>query len=156
MIEEKAIIISTEGQFAWVETQRKSTCQSCSVNKGCGTATISKVVGNKRNMVKVLNPIEAQAGEQVVVGLQEDALVRGSLLLYALPLLLMFVVAFIGQSLALNLGVTESETLTIVFALAGLAVGFYLVKRFTDRISEDERYQAVILRKEESVIQFVN
>jgi len=41
MIEETASVVALEDDFAWVETQRKSTCGACAVNKGCGAATLA-------------------------------------------------------------------------------------------------------------------
>jgi sigma-E factor negative regulatory protein RseC len=41
MIEETARDVALEDDFAWVETQRKSTCGACVVNKGCGAATLA-------------------------------------------------------------------------------------------------------------------
>lgn len=155
MIEEKATVLDTEGGFAWVETQRKSTCNACDVNKGCGTATLSKVIGQKRTRVRALNHAQARPGDSVVVGLHEEAMLRGSLLIYAMPLVLMFGAGLLGQMLASTLRVEDAEPITIVFSMLGLLAGFYAVKRFSDRISDDERYQAVVLRREEYPVQFI-
>lgn len=155
MIEEKATVVDVEGQFAWVETQRQSTCSACSANKGCGTATLSKVLGQKRTRVRVLNDLGARPGDNVIVGLQEGALLRGSLAIYALPLLMLFGGALFGAVLAEGFGFEYTEGKRIVFAFAGLAAGFYAVKRFSNRVSSDERYQAVVLRVEQPVVQFV-
>ncbi len=147
MIEETAIVVDIDGEFAWVETQRKTTCGACSANKGCGTATIGKIVGNKRSRLKVLNNLNAKKGEHVVVGLKENALMAGSLAVYAVPLLMMFFFAIGGQFITSWLDIQYSEGLRIVFALGGLLGGFVWLSRFTRKIQKDPRYQAVVLRK---------
>ena len=50
------------------------------------------MLGNKRSRVRVLNPKAASVvvGDEVIIGINEQALVRGSLVVYTLPLLAMF------------------------------------------------------------------
>jgi sigma-E factor negative regulatory protein RseC len=140
MIEESAQVVSIDGQFAWVETQRKSACGSCGASAGCGTATLQKVMGAKRTQLKALNSANAQLGDQVVIGVDEQAFVKGSLAVYAVPLLMMLVFALVAEWWF------ASEGLTIISGLLGLLVGFFWLKHFTARISHDEQYQAVVLR----------
>ncbi|WP_455199475.1 SoxR reducing system RseC family protein, partial [Kaarinaea lacus] len=70
MIEERAEVVSIEDGDIWVETQRRSACGQCAVNKGCGTAVLGKVIGNKRTRVRVLNPTDTRVsiGDEIVVG----------------------------------------------------------------------------------------
>jgi len=86
MIEETGQIVDVEGAFAWVETERSSTCGSCAVRQGCGTGAIAKVLGQRRVRLRVLNRIEARVGDYVVIGVSESGLLRGSLAVYAVPL----------------------------------------------------------------------
>lgn len=146
MIEESGQIISCDGDYAWVETERKSACSSCSANKGCGTGALSKVYANRFSRVKALNNINAAPGEAVVLGLEEDALVRGSLAVYGLPLLSMILMAILGDFLANESGVEQVDGMITVFGLLGLLLGFYLVSLFSRRISHDDRYQPIVLR----------
>jgi sigma-E factor negative regulatory protein RseC len=150
MIEETAIVVKREGEFAWVEAQRQSTCSSCSANKACGTAVLSKVVGRKVSRMKVLNRVDAEVGDTVVIGLNEAALVKGSLAVYLMPLLFMISFAITGRLVAVQM-LWPDETVVILFALTGLAVAAIWLRRFTNRIQHDERYQAVILRRRTTV-----
>ncbi|HFE38816.1 MAG TPA: Fis family transcriptional regulator [Gammaproteobacteria bacterium] len=145
MIEEKAVIVETRGGVAWVETRRQSACATCQVNKACGTATLHKVLGQKRTRLQVMNPRHFGVGETVVLGLQENALVRGSLILYALPLLAMFGVAVIGYVLFFLAGYDYSEGFKILFSLLGLMSGFFWVSKYSKKMSNDPDFQAVIL-----------
>jgi len=154
MIEEKAFIVDIQAPFAWVETQRKSTCSACQLNKGCGTATLSKVLGQKRTQLKVRNPQGYKVGDQVTLGLDEGALVKGSLLLYALPLLSLFVFAALGYSLFFLYELVYTEGFKILFSLLGLGFGFWLVSRYSKKLSCDKRFQATILGKVEEPVRF--
>jgi len=143
MIEEQARVISTELGHAWVETQRRSTCGTCAANKGCGTSVIAKVVGNRRSRVRAIDPLGVRLGDEVVVGIEESALVRGSLAVYTVPLLAMLVTAVLARWLWPAAG----EPLVVLAGLGGLAGGLLWLRLFAHRVSADRRYQPVILRR---------
>ena len=145
MIEETGQVVEVEGEFAWVETQRQSTCGSCAANKGCGTAVLSKVLGQKRNRVRALNRAGAHPGDTVTVGIQEDALVRGSLAMYAVPLLALLGGGLVGQYLQQSYG--SGEGLVILAGLIGLFGGLLWLRGFSRRAQSNPRYQPVVLRK---------
>lgn len=146
MIEEQATVVAVDGELAWVETRRKSACDACSMNKGCGTGVLSRLFAGRVARMQVLNPPGAQRGDQVLVGLDEAMLVRGSLAVYLLPLLAMLVAGMAGYGLMQALQPRLAEAASIVTALAGLGGGFLWLQRFSQRIRHDRRYQAVILR----------
>ncbi|ACL72172.1 SoxR reducing system RseC family protein [Thioalkalivibrio sulfidiphilus] len=143
MIEEQARVISVEQGHAWVETQRRSTCGSCAANKGCGTSVIAKMVGNRRSRVRAIDPVGVRLGDEVVVGIEEAALVRGSLAVYTVPLITLLV----GALLARWLWPAAGEPVVVLSGLAGLAAGLVWLRLFAGRVSSDPRYQPVILRR---------
>ena len=149
MIEESATVVALEDNFAWVESERRSSCSSCAANKGCGTATLQKVMGKKRAQLKAINQAQAQVGDRVVIGLQEQALLKGSLYAYILPLLLLLVAAFVFEQLFAN------EATTIFAGLGGLLLGFVILKFLMGNLAEDERFQTVVLRRENESIKTV-
>jgi len=122
MIEETAVVIEVRGQQALLQTQRQSACQSCSVKSGCGTSTLSKVVGNRSSQFIVENTLQAQPGNQVIIAVNENALVQGSLLVYLLPLVLMLVAGVFAELLF------STEFITILFSLAGFVLPVLLVR----------------------------
>ncbi|MBI5462336.1 MAG: SoxR reducing system RseC family protein [Gammaproteobacteria bacterium] len=150
MIEEFAQVVATEGEFVWVETQRQSTCGGCAANQACGTATLAKVLGTRRTRVRALNPAwnhdGAQVGDTVVIGLDETALIRGSLAVYAMPLLTLFAGGIVGALLSDRWAV-GGETLTLGLGVVGLIAGLLWLKGFSRRIRDDSRYQPVVLRR---------
>jgi sigma-E factor negative regulatory protein RseC len=68
------------------------------------------------------NTLGVKVGDQVVVAVEESALVQGSLLMYLLPLLFMFALGIIGEYLF------ASELLTVLASLLGLSLGMLLVR----------------------------
>ena len=122
MIEETARVIEVRGQQALLQTERKNACQSCSVKSGCGTSTLAKVVGQRSSQIVVDNTLNAAVGEQVVVAIEESALVQGSFVVYMLPLLMMLIMGILAEILF------ASELITILLALAGLFLSMIIVR----------------------------
>ncbi len=145
MIEENAQVVSVEGEHAWVESERRSSCSSCSA-KGCGTGALSKVLGAKMQRMKVRNPINAVAGDTVIVGIDESVLLKGSLFVYVLPLLLLLGGGLFGEAMAPQWG-SDGEAMSLLFGLLGLGGGLLWLRYFNRRAASDPRYTAVILRK---------
>ena len=154
MIEEQGQIVKTEGQFAWVRTQRKSTCGQCSAQKGCGTNVFSKVLGNKMVEFKAINKINATVGDNVVLGLHESVLLKSAALMYVLPLISMFSFALLAMFFGDILGISVSQAWISFAAVFGLLSGFLLVRQFARYHQEDEQYHPVVLRKASLVEQY--
>lgn len=147
MIEEIGRVVRTTGEAAWVQTARRSSCGSCSARSGCGTGVLAGLFGARLHEVEVLNPIGARPGEEVIVGISESLLVRGSVMLYLLPLLALVAGALLAEGLAPQLGLAGSELPAILGGLAGLAAGFLWLRWRNRRWSSDPAQRAVILRR---------
>lgn len=141
MIEEQGRVVALETGAVWVETLRKSTCSSCSANAGCGQGLMDKLgVGRDRGLVRALCDLQLRVGDPVVIGVREDLLVRGSLLVYLLPLLCLFAAASPAQGLGL------AEPLVILCGLVGLGAGWLIVRWRSLRTAGDPALQPVVLR----------
>lgn len=149
-MEESGRVVRVEGQFAWVETARRSACHSCSAQAGCGTGLIGRLLGSRRSQVRVLNTPEVQIGDEVVLGMEEQALVRGSIAVYALPLLALIGGALLFEWLA-PLGLV-GDGAAVAGGVGGFAAGVLWLRRFAHRVRNDERYQPVILRRTRSTV----
>lgn len=142
MIEEQGRVVALEPGAVWVETLRKSTCSSCSANAGCGQGLLDKLGtgGGRRGHVRALCDLQLSVGDAVVIGVREDLLVRGSLLIYLVPLVGLFAAALFAQWLTL------SEPLVIACAFAGLFMAWSLVRWRSAHIADDPASQPVVLR----------
>lgn len=141
MIEQTGKVVAVEDGFAWVESERTSTCQSCSAKKGCGTSLLDNVFGQKRLAIKTLNTHNSKVGDHVVIGIREATLVKSSIVMYLIPLLTMFGLAALADQV-----LNGSELLTVVSGLTGLIAGFFWVKKYSEKVRYDEKYQPVILK----------
>jgi sigma-E factor negative regulatory protein RseC len=149
MIEETGQVVDVEGEFAWVESERSSTCGSCAVRQGCGTGAIARALGQRRVRLRVLNRIGARIGDHVVIGVSSAGLVRGSLAVYAVPLSGLFAGALAGYALASRF-YTEwpVDPLAIAGAIAGFVAGLVWLRGFSLRTAMNPDYQPVVLRQD--------
>jgi sigma-E factor negative regulatory protein RseC len=150
MLEETARVVRIEDDVVWVETERRSTCASCAVEKGCGTATLAKVLGNRRTVVRVLSALPLRVGDQVVIGIREQALVRGSLAVYAVPIVLLLLGGLIGQLGAEQFIWDNAELASVTLGMSGLIAGLVWLRRYTRRIQDDPEFQPVVIRRQKS------
>ena len=147
MIEETATVIEVKDDCALVETRQQAACGSCHSAGSCSTSVLSGLFKRQNNQLMVSNPIHAQPGEQVVIGLRESALLKASFAAYLLPLLCMMFSAIAVQQLAHRFSILGGELPIVIGGLLGLLAGLILFKRITARKGSDPTYQAVILRQ---------
>ena len=153
MIEEHARVVAVEGQFAWVETGRAG-CKACARGSGCGVTTLAGFFGHRRPQFRVGNTLDAKVDDEVVIGVEEAALVNGSLLMYLLPLVLLIGLAACGNAMGRQFASDYAEGLGIAFGVSGMALGFAGIRRFGQRILQSERYQPTMLRLAHRVVPF--
>lgn len=146
MMEESGHIVRIEGEYAWVNTERRSSCSSCSVQKGCGSGTLANMFGRRTHQIRARNNIGAAVGEQVVLGLDESALIRGSVLVYMTPLLGLLGGGLLGQMLAPQLNLAGSELPSIIGALSGLGLSLLWLMARNRRWMREGSFQAEIIR----------
>ncbi len=146
MIEETALILNCEGEYADIETKPQSSCGGCASSGVCGSGVFSKIFGKRKTVVRVVNSIKAKPGDQVVIGLQESSLSRVSVIFYIVPLVSMILVALLGQEIAIKLGYLSPDPFAILGGGIGLFFGLWLVRLFAKTVQQDPRYQPVMLR----------
>ena len=146
MIEEHIEVVEVLGNQLVLQARTQSACGSCAVSKGCGTSVLSKVVGKKFTRFQVDNNVNAVVGDTVVIGIHEDALLKGSLVMYILPIIsMLFFAVFFDFVLPLLL---QSRDLIIAgSSIAGLILGFLLSKWYFQRHSNAQHFSPVVLRK---------
>lgn len=137
MIHETGTVISTSGNEAWVQTIRESACQSCSARHGCGQKALAGMTSGQSRQIRVANTLNARPGDQVTVAIEESALLRASLLVYALPLVVMVVATALA-----GIVVPGRDGLAMVAALAGLGAGLGLARWYSRR--DAARWQPVM------------
>jgi len=146
MIEEFGKVVAVDKNWAWVQTERKTVCGQCSASKGCGTSVLANVLGKKSNAIAVVKTLPVQIGDEVIIGIEENSLVKGSLLIYALPLILLIAFGMLGEVVSAQVLLSNTDGLTVLFAILGLAAGFFWLRRISSQIRLDPRYQPKLLQ----------
>lgn len=160
MIEERAVILSLEANvaapdspsIAVLEIERKTACGLCGQTRGCGNSIWGKLFAHRSTAFKASNSINATIGQSVIVGINEQALLRSALLLYLLPLVTMLIASILVMQ------VNDSNGVVMLAALAGLIVGLLWVKGFTASHQYFVMQQPIILRlaSDDRTITFAN
>lgn len=95
MIENPARVVRVDGELAWVRSESPSSCGACG-GKGCGSSVFVRLLHPREPEYAVSNPISAEAGELVVVGIEEGSLLRAAVSGYLVPLLALLAGALLG------------------------------------------------------------
>lgn len=97
MIEELAVVVKIDNHQIWVENAQSSACNGCQQKAACTTQALGSVI--KKKSVPVDSDIPLAIGDQIIVAIDENLLLRASLLLYLLPLIALFAGAGIADNL---------------------------------------------------------
>lgn len=138
MLEETARVIDVTDDLLTAETESRSGCSHCSANS-CTTSVVAKLFGVRRNRLVMKNSLGARPGDQVVIGIPDQLLVRASLMAYLMPLLFMLGVTALGE-----LAGIDGFVLSLL-ALVGLALGFFTI-HWASRSGPSKRYEPRLLR----------
>jgi sigma-E factor negative regulatory protein RseC len=145
MIKEFGRVVAVEADCLWVETVRKTTCNSCSVQKGCGHGLLNKYSAGRTHHVRaLLGELPASdfaVDDQVELGIPEQLLVNGALLVYLMPLLCMLAGAMVISHW------WPGDVAAFAGATVGLLVGFALLKYHSLKSRDNARFQPLVLAK---------
>ena len=145
MLEEYAIVTARQGDEATLEVERRTACGLCGQKRGCGNATWGKLLGHNSHHFIAQNTLNAQVGDSVVVGIEENAVLNTTFFLYGVPLLGLIIGTVVANAMFAN------QFYVMTGAALGLFVSFMWVKgHLTGRTnagkSYQQSYQAKILR----------
>jgi sigma-E factor negative regulatory protein RseC len=142
MIEEQAVVIFKEDDQVSVEIMRTKPCGLCGKTQGCGNSIWGKIFSHKRNKLSIKNNIGVKVGDRFMLTIEENYLLRSSLLLYGLPLLFLF----IGMVFMDTITQKNSDLWVLVGAIFGMLSGLILVK-FLARKNHDRLYKEAMITK---------
>ena len=145
MLESEALVVSIKNGATFVEPQTSSGCggKSCAT-QGCSTAVLTQLFSQSPKSLEVQNPISAQVGERVIVGLHEGAFLKSAMAVYLLPLFTLFVGAAMGLLWA---GHSNNRDLYAgLGGIIGLISSALLLKLFASKFLPHNA-QPIILRR---------
>jgi sigma-E factor negative regulatory protein RseC len=146
MLTESGRVVGFESDGLWVETIRRSTCGTCSAQKGCGHGLLNRISEGKRGYIRCLpgeHPLEHyNIDDQVLISIPEEVILRGSFIAYVLPLVGMLAGAFATAHWLPG----NEDLLAVAGAVGGLLLGYALVRWHGVRHRRDPVFQPVLLR----------
>jgi sigma-E factor negative regulatory protein RseC len=145
MITESGRVVAVEADCLWVETIRRSTCNSCSAQKACGHGLMNKAMPGRQHHLRV--PLNGQPAsdfnvdDEVEISIPEQVLVTGALVVYMLPLLLMLAGGLITAQFV------AGDVAAVIGSAAGFGIGLVLVRYHARLSAERKQYQPTVLNK---------
>lgn len=137
MLTETGRVVAVDAQGLWVETVRRSTCNACSLRQGCGHGLLERIHEGQRGLIRVLpregDATDCKVDDQVRISIPESLLLRGSLLLYVLPLLTLLA----GAALGAVLSPAAADPAAMLGAALGLVLGLAVVRWHAFRHRDD-------------------
>lgn len=126
-MEEIGIVKEIIGQKAIVTVQRQSGCTSCPGGSVC------KLIGNEAE-IEALNKAMAKAGDKVRIEFRPYTYLKGTIIIYGLPAIMLVIGAVIGKEYLSKL--LPAMDLDIVSAIGGFglfAITFLFMKGLISR-----------------------
>lgn len=137
MIEDIGKVVKIDSDKAYVEVERSSACAQCGLQEAEELAIGKKVVFEAYNLAG------AKSGDRVKVQVRTGAYMRASLYIYGIPVLFLIIGAIAGAYAATILR-KSSDTMSALFAMGGLVVGFIVLFLFRKRGNETEYMPVVV------------
>lgn len=147
MLKETAQIVETfvesdGSQWAIVEIKRQGRCGNCQAEGSCSTTLLAEFFANRiQHRLKLLNTLNAKQGDYITIGLLETTLLKSAVLVYFVPLLLLFVCGMTAQFLFAPL----NEGWVGIASLSGFFIGLCISYVINQRISKNPHYQPIML-----------
>ena len=131
----------------WVEADRRKGCERCDAGEGCGGGVLGKLVVRRASKVRALNQLPGLVpGDEVVLGLDERLLVRGSMMAYLMPLICMLAAAFFAEIV-----LQPTDLAVAAFGAFGLGLGLLLLRFYAQRMAQRGEMQPKVMRRAQSI-----
>lgn len=142
MIEEIAVISKIEQHQVYVESRQNSACSGCIQKEACATSVLDKFFKKRSVAVDVDTQLKLEIGDKVMVAINEAVLLRASLLLYLLPLLVMFISTLMGEWL-----LPDGQLSLAIIAISSLLTSLFLIHQYQHSYLMNYSLRPVITKK---------
>jgi len=136
--EQNATVSFIKGGYAYLKAESASACSSCSAKSSCGAKTVSKPDSNYTLRVK--NTLNLQQGDVVVLSLESNKLLLGTVIMYILPLIMLFIFAYLGK-------VGYGEAGSITGGIMGLLGGLLFIRKILFKDGAAVQFEPTVISK---------
>jgi sigma-E factor negative regulatory protein RseC len=137
--EEEGVVTEVRGEKALVKTDRHSMCVQCVAKGYC-----QMLGGGKEMLSEARNPIGAQPGDIVKIGIPEGIVAKASFVVHMIPAIGLVGGSVVGYFAGKSSGVDFNLT-TLVGCLAGLGLSLIMVRLLSNILGERPSYQPEII-----------
>ena len=140
MNREEGVVQEVRGEKALVLTDRHTMCGQCVAKSYC-----HMLGGAKEMLSEARNPIGAQPGDVVMLGIPEGTVTKASLVIYMVPAIGLVGGATLGYYLARLYGHDQNVS-TLIGSMAGLGLAMISVRLLSNTLSKKPSYQPEIIQ----------
>ena len=139
MNEETGIVKKVDGIMAMVAVQKKDACDACSAKDACSST------GDDEAVLEAINAAKAEVGQTVRISMKPMTYLKGTMLVYGLPLFLFLAGIIAGQKIGEEyFRETSSELVAAITGFAALAVSLLIIKIWSGKTESRKGNQPVI------------
>ncbi len=138
MIDETGVVTKTEGVTAKILVQKKSSCENCGVGDACKSS-------EKGMEIEALNPVQAKVGQTVKVSIKAQTYLKGTMLVYGLPLVVLIAGAILGKNIAeIYFEGVNSDGIAAFSGFAALIITFLMIHAWSKKAETKTEHKPVI------------
>ncbi len=139
MDEETGIVTKVEGIMAMVAVQKKDACDACSAKDAC------RSTGENEALLEAINSAKAEVGQTVRISMKPMTYLKGTMLVYGLPLVLFLAGAIAGQRIGEEyFSETSSDLVAAVTGFAALFISLIIIKIWSGKTESRKGNQPII------------
>ncbi len=136
-MQEIGIVTSTEGPMAKVLVKKGGVCEKCTM----GTCELK----DDGAEITAFNSVKATKGQRVKVVMKSYTYLKGSMMIYGLPLVTLIAGAVVGKELvAPEFPGFDPDMMSAIVGFGALGVSFVFIKLWSARAQGDIEYKPVI------------
>ena len=138
MIEETGTVIKVDGITARVKVQKRGSCEGCAATGVCDPSE-----GGME--IEALNPVHAKAGQTVKVSIAAQSYLKGTMLIYGLPLMALVAGAITGKGIGEEyFKGFDSDAVAALLGFSSFALTFLFVRSWSKKAETKKEYKPVI------------
>ena len=138
MIEETGTVIKVEGITARVKVQKRGSCEGCAATGACDPSE-----GGME--IEALNPVHAKAGQTVKVSITAQSYLKGTMLIYGLPLIGLVAGAITGKVISEEyFKGFDSDASAALIGFTAFIITFLFVRVWSKKAETRKDYKPVI------------
>ena len=138
-MEEIGIVKEINGIKAIISVQKQGSCGSCPGGSLCRT------LGAGEALMEAYNYVDARAGDTVKVVFKSSNYLRGTMIVYGLPSLMLIIGAVLGKEyLSRFFPAADPELLSAGCGFGFLAITFLAIKLWSNKFGHKKEYMPII------------